>query len=101
MTRFNSSFRGFFLCVSAALSLGAQATVVPVNLNDFFTLYEPDVAVSVDGTSATFAESNFAIFLRLSNDPSLGDPIVITPLAGHALKFQYDFAEAATGDDAF
>jgi hypothetical protein len=89
------------LAVGGIFSLGAEAAIIPIDLNDFFTFDDPDVSISVDGTSAHFVEYEFATFLRLSNDPFVGDPNVILPAADTLLNFDYEFNEAAGGNDSF
>jgi hypothetical protein len=89
------------LAVGGIFSFGAEAAIIPIDLNDFFTFDDPDVSISVDGTSAHFEEYEFATFLRLSNDPFVGDPNVILPAADTSLTFDYEFSEAVSGDDSF
>lgn len=94
--------RHFILAAAmAVLAPAAQAaTTVLLDLNDFFA--DPEVMVSVDGTTATLFESDSSSFVLLANDPGLGDPNIVLPSSGTTLSFDYDFSELGSGaDDEF
>lgn len=88
------------LAAGTFFAAGAQATAIPVDLNSFFS-WDPEVTVSANGTVADFVESAFISFVRLTNDPFLGDPEVIVAGSGLLLNFDFDFFEASDGDDVF
>jgi hypothetical protein len=91
-----------FLC-SILLLLGvpakASASVIDINLNDFFA--DPSVTVAADGSSALMEEDPTLSFVLLVNDPFFGDPNVIIPGPGTQLIFDYNFSEGIGGDDQF
>jgi len=88
------------LCIAALLfSAGAHASLIPIDLNDFYA--DPTVTVAADGSSAYFEEDSGLAEVLLSNDPGLGDPNVIVPGSGVYLVFEYDFAEALGENDEF
>lgn len=91
----------FFLnCAFLTFGLSsAQAAVIPIDLNDFFA--DPSVSVSLDGSSASFAEDLSLPSVLLANDPGLGDPNVVIPGVGTLLMFDFDFMEAGGNDDVF
>jgi hypothetical protein len=96
---------GHGLCILALAAGGllarpADAAVTAIDLNDFFT-FDPEVTISADGRSAEFMESELVSFVRLANDPFVGDPNVIVPMAGSSLTFAFELVEAPGGDDAF
>jgi hypothetical protein len=71
-----------------------------INLNDFFTT-DPEIVISVDGSSADFVESMFTSFISLINDPFSGDANVVAPALSRTLTMDYDFIEAVGNDDLF
>jgi len=91
---------------AAALLLGlgsgpAAATVMPLNLNDFFPVDPADpVTITPDGSSATIGEDPFFSPILLTNDPGAGHPTIIIPAPGRILAFEFDFDEpAGVGND--
>lgn len=76
-----------------------HATIIPIDLNDFFA--DPEVTVSPAGDTSSFVESIFSPVVLLSNDPGLGDPNVIIAGLGTMLIFDFDFTEAAGETDEF
>ena len=75
------------------------AETIPVDLNDFYA--DPTVSVSLDGSTANFAEDpNYASVL-LSNDPFFGDPAVFYTDGLKSISFDYDFDEPTGNDDEF
>lgn len=87
------------LFCGASVVNSAYALIIPIDLNDFFA--DPTVTVAADGSTATLAEDPFFSPVLLSNDPGLGDPVVIVPGAGTSLLFDFTFSEPAGNDDAF
>lgn len=83
----------------AALMLSASVNALPIDLNDFYA--DGSVTVNPDGSSALFAEDQAIASVLLSNDPGLGDPVLITSGAGVLLTFDYDFSESVDGVDEF
>lgn len=90
-----------WVAISVVCSCSALAHATPVNLdlNQFFSL--GNVGVSADGSTATLAEDQEFGIALLSNDPTLGDPVLITPAAGLFLAFDYVFTEGELNDDTF
>lgn len=81
----------------------AAATVMPLNLNDFFFFSTDPVTVTADGSSATLGEDSSLVTVVLSNVPDLGDPNIIIPAPGRILAFEFDFSEppGLGNDDEF
>lgn len=90
----------FAAIVSTWTAAAGAVIVTPIDLNDFTTL-DPTVIVAADGSSASFSEDPAAFFVRLSNEPVLGDPEVIVPAAGRSLAFDFAFTEAPGNVDEF
>lgn len=88
------------LAAGATLACGTRAATLSIDLNAFST-FDPEVTISADGRSAELGESELVGFVRLVNDPFVGDPEVIVAGAGHSLIFAFNFVEAPDGDDAF
>jgi len=90
---------------AAALLLGlgsvpAAATVMPLDLNDFFFDSTDPITVAADGSSATLVEDSSLVTVVLSNVPDFGDPNIIIPAPGRILAFEFDFDEpAGVGND--
>ena len=85
---------------SLAAAVPANAAVLQqLNLNDFF--HESQVTVSADGLTASFSEDPGLMSILLSDDPWLGDPLLITGAVGTKLVFDYEFSELNGGDDEF
>jgi hypothetical protein len=86
--------------MTTLLSLGASAdTTTAVLLHDFHG--EAEVTISTDGRSSQFIEVPFSTFVRLTNDPFVGDPDVIVAGSETSLTFDFDFDEAAGSNDKF
>jgi hypothetical protein len=81
---------GRALVAVLALLAMQPALAGPIDLNLFYI--SPDGAVVIDstGSSATMIEGAGGVVL-LSNDPGLGDPVLINPSEGPNLRFQYAF----------
>ena len=79
----------------------SSSTVIAdtIDLNDFYA--DPSVNVAGDGTSATMSEDPSLITVYLSDDPSLGDPILPFPSDPFFLSFSYEFTVAAGNWDDF
>ncbi|MCV2886368.1 hypothetical protein OE749_16860 [Aestuariibacter sp. AA17] len=77
----------------------ANAALVNLDLNDFFA--DPAVSVSPDGSSATINEDPSFSFVLLSNDPGLGDPNILNAQPDVGVAFDFNFVEAANGNDQF
>lgn len=77
----------------------AHAAVIPLDLNDFFS--DPTVSVAANGAQATLSEDSGFPFVLLSNDPGLGDPNIIVPVANTLVEFDYNFTEDILGNDQF
>jgi hypothetical protein len=98
-------FPSIVLTSLSLIFIPSLAHANPINLNDFFA--DPTVTVSLDGSTATFAEDPFLTPVLLSNDPGLGDPQVILPEIGgigQILFFDFDFVEPGApsiNDDEF
>ncbi len=96
----NKTILAMFLATCLGVfSTSASATVVDIDLNDFFA--DLSVVVEADGSSAKISEDACCASVILSNDPSFFDPNVIIPSAGALLKFDYDFTEGTDNDDEF
>jgi len=80
------------------LALGARADS-PIPLTSFSGVAE--VTVSENGDSAQFVEFEFATFVRLTNDPHVGDPPVIVVASPSVLTFDFDFDEPLGSNDEF
>ncbi len=98
MFNYNVSRTILFLSLSITW-LNCEASVIPVNLNDFFP--DPTVTVSADGSNALFEEDMFIGVVRLVNDPFFGDPEVIVAQENRTLAFEYEFNEGVGNDDGF
>jgi hypothetical protein len=104
-TRFGSSRSGSLilalplLLVLLVASSKGFASIIPIDLNDFFA--DPSVTVSADGSSAVMNEDPALSFVLLVNDPFFGDPHVIIAANGTQLLFDYVFDEETGGNDQF
>jgi hypothetical protein len=87
------------MAVAALLFSSAAHAGTPISLTDFSG--ESEVTVSGNGGSASFVEVGSSSFVRLTNDPYVGDAEVIVPGASTALSFDYTFDEAPGSDDEF
>lgn len=87
--------------LASGLLIASNAAAVPIDLNDFFFDPLTPVAVSADGSAATFAEDASFGVVYLSNVPGFGDPTVITGGAGVSLAFDYVYDEPVDNDDIF
>jgi hypothetical protein len=87
------------LAVATCGLLSFDATATAIDLRDFIA--DPEVIVAADGRSAVFTESMLVSFVRLSNDPFLGDANVIVPGASTTLTFDFGLDEAADNNDDF
>lgn len=89
--------------VLCCLKVNAFAVIVtPIDLNDFFA--DPTVTIAADGSSALMEEDSMLSAVLLSNDPGLGDPIVVIAGTDVKLVFEYDFIETgppSVNDDEF
>jgi len=93
-----------FLAFSAVTVLASQvhALNIPVDLNLFFNSDAAFISVAIDGALAEFTENPAASPVFLSNDPGLGDDVVITAALGTMLVFDWEFIESGTdADDEF
>lgn len=86
-------------CLGLALSVPGIAFSAVIDLNDFYA--DPTVTVAADGSTATIAEDPILSSTILSNDPGLGDPLIIIPDDGVLLTFDYVFTEGDLNDDEF
>ena len=86
------------LCLGGVMA-AAPLPAVTIDLNEFFA--DPTVSISADGTMATLSEEAGFFTVILELDPSLGDPDLIIPMTGTALRFEYEFNEPADNDDLF
>lgn len=79
----------------------SSSTVIAstIDLNDFYA--DPSVSVAGNGTSATMSEDPSLVTVYLSDDPSLGDPILPFPSDPFFLSFSYQFTVAAGNWDDF
>ncbi len=82
------------------LSFSSSAVIAEsINLNNFYA--DPSVSVSVDGNSATMSEDPLLNTVLLSDDPSMGDPILPFPSDPFFLSFSYEFTVASGNWDNF
>jgi hypothetical protein len=89
-------------CLFFALT-SAHAWAIPIDLRDFYAVPgDPVTLDSTDGTAAgSFAELAESALLGdviLSNDPSLGDPVLISLDDGTTLRFDYNFTSDSAAD---
>ena len=68
-----------------------------IDLHDFFA--DPAVTISPAGDTATLAEDASLNSVILSDDPGLGDPVVVVPGPGVVLRFDFVFREAPGESD--
>ena len=77
------------------------STAISVHFNQFIPIPNGSVSVSADGLTATLTEASQSIAISLSNDPGLGDPVIIDPGVDTILSFDYDFTEGIEENDLF
>ena len=75
----------------------SEARAESIDLYNDFVADTP-VTVETDGSFASFVEDAGYGSVILSNDPFLGDPIVIIPGAGVTLSFDYSFIDGGDTD---
>lgn len=85
-----------FLSVSAGT---ASASVIPLDLEAFFSL-DPEVVV-IDPSTASMTDSEFVSIVTLINDPWLGDPEIIVAAVGRTLTFDLAFTQPDGNIDEF
>jgi len=85
------------LCVATT----ASAEIDPLSFNDFYSDPGAPIAISADGSTATFTESPALSVVFLSNIPALGDPAILIGSANSYLQFDYSFNLAANNQDVF
>lgn len=86
------------ICVLSMFTASvAQASFI--KLTEFYA--DPTVTFADGGYSATIAEDSSYDVVLLSNDPEFDDEEEVIFPGPYYLLFDYDFAEASTGDDEF
>lgn len=74
-----------------------SAIITPaLDSNNFFTDPSSAVDFAVDGLSLVVREDPEFSSVIVSNDPGLGDPIILIPVPGAILSFNYDFVVGST-----
>jgi hypothetical protein len=94
---------GRALVAVLALLAMQPALAGPIDLRLFYTFpAESVVTGSTDGTAAgSFAQMSESLdygVVSLSNDPGLGDPVLIDASEGPVLRFQYEFISESPTD---
>src|SRR5882757_2265104 len=79
----------------------ASAAIDSLSFNDFYSDPGAPIAISADGSTATFTESPALSVVFLSNIPALGDPAILIGSANAYLQFDYSFNLAANNQDVF
>jgi hypothetical protein len=89
---------GWAIAIAVMMTAGAaQADFIHLSHPNFYA--DPTVTVSPDNSSAGFVENLTTGISMLSNDPFLGDPVVILAAPWRTLEFDYIF-DVGEGSEA-